>query len=87
MANASDTGNTGSTPGTGDRTGVRLKRFLTGVAGITLGLVAGLLVFATGFDLLTPNTAMMGVIVGMAYSLAGVIVLVGIIVTIVWAIR
>lgn len=84
MVNAS---NTGTATGTGDRSGARLKRLFTGVVGKMLGLVVGLIVFATGFSLVTPDTAMMGVIVGMAYSLAGVIILVGIIVTIAWAIR
>lgn len=87
MANASNTGNTGNATGTGDRSGVRLKRLLTGVAGKMLLFVVGLIVFATGFGLVTPNTAMMGIIVGMAYSLAGVIILVGVIVTIAWLIR
>lgn len=79
--------NTETTSETGDRGGFQLKRLLTGVIGKLSLLVVGLIVFATLFDQFTPSTAMMGVIVGMAYSLAGIIILVGVIVGVVWTIK
>lgn len=84
MVNASKTENTLETDG---QSGFRIKRLLTGVVGKTLLLIVGLLVFGTFVDAATPDTAMMSVIVGMSYSLAGVIVLVGAIVAVVLAIK
>ncbi|MFC6961719.1 hypothetical protein [Halocatena marina] len=84
MVNASKTENTLETDG---QSGFRIKRLLTGVVGKTLLLIVGLLVFGTLVDAATPDTAMMSVIVGMSYSLAGVIVLVGAIVAVVLAIK
>lgn len=84
MVNASKTENTLETDG---QSGFRIKRLLTGVVGKTLLLIVGLLVFGTFVDAATPDTAMMSVIVGMSYSLAGVIVLIGAIVAVVLAIK
>lgn len=84
MVNASKTENTLETDG---QSGFRIKRLLTGVVGKTLLLIVGLLVFGTLVDAATPDTAMMSVIVGMSYSLAGVIVLIGAVVAVVLAIK
>lgn len=78
---------------TDESVGRKLKEFFNGVVGKTFSFVVFLLAFGYLINSVAINTGliqhstMISVLVGISYSLAGVIVLVGVIVGIVIAVR